>query len=54
MAGCLHPSMKHLILIGDHYQLKPKIKSFDLEKLYNANLSMFERLIDNDVPYVRL
>ncbi|KAK6852240.1 hypothetical protein PG995_012365 [Apiospora arundinis] len=45
------PSVKQLILIGDHKQLRPKINNYALsvEKGdgYNLNMSMFERLIEH-------
>ncbi|KAL4228883.1 NFX1-type zinc finger-containing protein 1 [Mactra antiquata] len=43
-AGC-----EHLILIGDHKQLKPKPEVYGLEIDYNLNLSLFERLINNGI-----
>ena len=43
-------SVQQLILIGDHKQLQPKITYYDLEKKYNLHISLFERLIANDVP----
>ena len=45
---------KKLILIGDHKQLKPKPYNFELESKYNFNVSMFERLINNNIPYAAL
>ena len=46
--------IKRLIMIGDHKQLKPKPYSYELCKKYNFNVSMFERLINNGIKYVRL
>ena len=45
---------KKLILIGDHKQLKPKPYNFELESKYKFNVSMFERLINNGIPYAAL
>ena len=45
---------KHLILIGDHKQLKPKIYNFELERIYHLDCSMFERLVNNKVQSVEL
>ena len=45
---------KHLILIGDHQQLRPHVESFTLEKKYNFAISLFERLIINGIKYVSL
>ena len=41
---------EHLILIGDHKQLKPSVNVFELEAKYNLQISMFERLINNRFP----
>lgn len=49
----LSPSTQHLILIGDHKQLRPGINSFETKKL-NLDLSMFERLINNGFENVML
>ena len=45
---------QHLIMIGDHQQLKPHIESYELEKKFNFNISLFERMINNGVNYVTL
>ena len=50
----LSPSVQHLILIGDHKQLRPKPNNYELEKEYNFAISLFERLIDNKFPHVTL
>lgn len=45
----LGPSVKQLILIGDHKQLRPKINSYNLSvekgEGFDLNVSLFERLI---------
>ena len=51
---CLTPDTEHLILIGDHKQLQPKPNEYKLARKYNMNVSLFERLILNDVPYAKL
>ncbi|KAJ5448828.1 hypothetical protein N7445_003649 [Penicillium cf. griseofulvum] len=52
------PETKHLILIGDHQQLRPKINSYSLsvEKGdgYDLNVSLFERLIVAGFPHTTL
>ncbi|KAJ5504068.1 hypothetical protein N7463_006942 [Penicillium fimorum] len=52
------PDTKHLILIGDHQQLRPKINSYSLsiEKGdgYDLNVSLFERLIHAGFPHTTL
>ncbi|KAK9882468.1 hypothetical protein WA026_021501 [Henosepilachna vigintioctopunctata] len=40
---------QQLILIGDHQQLKPSTSSYQIEKFYNLGISLFERMILNDV-----
>lgn len=39
----------HLILIGDHQQLKPNPAVYELAKKYNLETSLFERMIKNGV-----
>ena len=46
------PSLKHIVLIGDHKQLRPKA-AFNLIDL-NLDLSLFERLINNGFQNVML
>ncbi|KAF4975042.1 hypothetical protein FZEAL_8111 [Fusarium zealandicum] len=45
----LSPSVKQLILIGDHKQLRPKVSNYKLTKErgegYDLNVSLFERLV---------
>ena len=50
----LVPSLEHLVLIGDHQQLRPKVENFDLQRRHQLNVSMFERLVNNGVPHVTL
>ncbi|XP_064202537.1 NFX1-type zinc finger-containing protein 1-like isoform X2 [Anguilla rostrata] len=45
---------QHLILIGDHQQLRPSTAVYELATKFNLDVSMFERLVDMGVPYVRL
>ncbi|KAK4872848.1 hypothetical protein RN001_014877 [Aquatica leii] len=39
---------KHLILIGDHQQLRPSTSNYFLEKRFNFGISLFERLVRNN------
>ncbi|XP_026822366.1 NFX1-type zinc finger-containing protein 1-like [Rhopalosiphum maidis] len=41
---------QHLILIGDHKQLRPSNAVYKLAKNYNFNISLFERMVNNEVP----
>uniref|UniRef100_A0A6P7FVC7 NFX1-type zinc finger-containing protein 1-like n=1 Tax=Diabrotica virgifera virgifera TaxID=50390 RepID=A0A6P7FVC7_DIAVI len=40
---------QHLILIGDHQQLKPSTASYHIETRYKLNISLFQRMVDNNV-----
>lgn len=42
---------EHLIMIGDHKQLQPHNASYELSKSSDINVSLFERLINNGLPY---
>jgi len=53
-AAILGKNVEHLILIGDHFQLKPKLESYYLETKYQTNISLFERLVKNNISYVTL
>ena len=50
----LSKHLEHLILIGDHQQLRPSNAVYELAVNYNLNLSLFERLINNKVEHVTL
>ncbi|KAJ8336970.1 hypothetical protein SKAU_G00381900 [Synaphobranchus kaupii] len=50
----LTSACQHLILIGDHQQLRPSATVYELARNFNLEVSLFERLIRMDVPYVRL
>ncbi|KAJ5672897.1 ATP binding protein [Penicillium longicatenatum] len=53
-AACLE-SVQQLILVGDHKQLKGRCNLRDLAgPPFHLDLSMFERLVSNDMPYVML
>jgi superfamily I DNA and/or RNA helicase len=43
----LQKNTEHVILIGDHQQLKPKASNYELEEIYNIDLSLFERIYNN-------
>ncbi|OCK85603.1 P-loop containing nucleoside triphosphate hydrolase protein [Lepidopterella palustris CBS 459.81] len=50
-AACL-PSLEHLILVGDHKQLRPhcQVKEHEGDP-YNLDLSLFERMVNNGVEF---
>ncbi|XP_064486607.1 NFX1-type zinc finger-containing protein 1-like [Ornithodoros turicata] len=47
IATSLAPATKHLILIGDHKQLRPSNSVYELSVRYKMEVSLFERMIDN-------
>lgn len=47
----LSKQCEHLILIGDHQQLKPNPTVYKLAQNFNLDLSLFERMIKNKLEY---
>ena len=45
---------KHLILIGDHLQLRPQVTEYSLAVHNGLEISLFERMIKLGLPYVML
>ncbi|KAG0166066.1 NFX1-type zinc finger-containing protein 1 [Apophysomyces sp. BC1034] len=54
IVSALTSSLQHVILIGDHQQLRPSTAVHDLSEHHYMGVSLFERLVNNDVPYTRL
>lgn len=50
----LLPSVQHLIMIGDHKQLRPPVETYGLRKKNKFDISMLERLVNNNHPHVFL
>ncbi|XP_054836957.1 NFX1-type zinc finger-containing protein 1 [Eublepharis macularius] len=50
----LSKACQHLVLIGDHQQLRPSANVYDLAKNFNLEVSLFERLVKVGLPFVRL
>ena len=50
----LSPATEHLILIGDHQQLRPSPHVYRLAQKFDLDVSMFERMRNNDMPCRRL
>ncbi|XP_038652754.1 NFX1-type zinc finger-containing protein 1-like [Scyliorhinus canicula] len=50
----LSSACEHLILIGDHQQLRPSATVYELAKDFHLDVSLFERLIKMNVEFVRL
>lgn len=53
LLACMTDSLEQIILIGDHFQLQPKVETFAYEKINHMNLSLFERLTGH-IPVIRL
>ena len=54
MTTSLTKDVEHMILIGDHEQLRPSLNVHRLSYLFNLDISMFERLINNNFENVML
>lgn len=52
LLACMTDSLKQVVLIGDHYQLQPKVETLALERTNRMNISMFERLVKHLSPAV--
>lgn len=46
--------VKHLIMIGDHKQLRPAVENYALCKNFHLDVSLMERLINNELSYSAL
>ncbi len=46
----LNQDCQHVILIGDHQQLRPKPTVYRLAEVFNLKISLFERMINNGLP----
>ena len=54
IVSALNAGTQHLILIGDHKQLRPKPNDYDLARKYHLDVSLFERLVRNNFPHATL
>ena len=55
VAAACFESLEHLILVGDHQQLRGHCSNSDLEGVpFHFDMSMFERLVKNGIPYTQL
>ena len=52
--AALSPLTQHLILIGDHQQLRPVVQEYGLALYNNLEVSLFERLVAAGAPHVTL
>ncbi|XP_033724517.1 NFX1-type zinc finger-containing protein 1-like [Pecten maximus] len=53
LAG-LVPSLQHLVMIGDHQQLRPAYNDYKTAMRYDLNVSIFERLVTAGLPFQQL
>ena len=54
LLAAFNEDIEHLILIGDHKQLKPNVDTYELRKKFNFNVSMMERLIMSGMEFKML
>eukprot|EP01054_Gregarina_sp_Poly1_P001440 Gregarina_sp_Poly_1__1439@NODE_135_length_13154_cov_22_841446_g120_i0_p1_GENE_NODE_135_length_13154_cov_22_841446_g120_i0NODE_135_length_13154_cov_22_841446_g120_i0_p1_ORF_typecomplete_len1687_score199_08AAA_12/PF13087_6/1_6e47AAA_12/PF13087_6/7_4e03AAA_11/PF13086_6/7_1e46AAA_30/PF13604_6/2_5e09AAA_30/PF13604_6/0_0043AAA_19/PF13245_6/1_1e12AAA_19/PF13245_6/5_3e03Viral_helicase1/PF01443_18/1_4e02Viral_helicase1/PF01443_18/2_8e07Viral_helicase1/PF01443_18/2_2e03ResIII/PF04851_15/5_1e05ResIII/PF048 len=54
LVASLNPQTKHLILIGDHVQLRPNPNMYRSAVKFKMDVSLFERLLNNNFEHVRL
>lgn len=54
IVAALTPHTQHLILIGDHKQLRPTTSVYKIAKEYKMNISLFERMVNNGINSTRL
>ena len=54
IVASLTKSTKHLILIGDHLQLRPQITEYNIATFNGLDVSLFERLVLLGVKHVTL
>ena len=47
LIAALNEKVEHLVLIGDHQQLRPKIDTYELRKKFHFDISLMERLISS-------
>lgn len=52
--AALSPATRHLILIGDHLQLRPSTAVYELARKFGLDVSLFERLVRAGVDHATL
>ena len=53
LISVLPPSIQHLVMLGDHQQLQPRVTCHKLKDKH-LDCSMFERLINNEMQFTQL
>jgi len=51
LLACISTWTQYMLLVGDHQQLRPPVDSYHLRKDYSFDVSMMERLINNNMSY---
>ena len=51
LLAALTSSTEHLILIGDHKQLRPQVNTYELCRNFQFDVSMMERLVESKFPF---
>ncbi|XP_033724515.1 NFX1-type zinc finger-containing protein 1-like [Pecten maximus] len=54
LLACLVPSLQHLVMIGDHQQLRPAYNDYKTAMRYDLNVSIFERLVTAGLQFQQL
>lgn len=54
IVASLNKNVQHLIMIGDHMQLRPTTSVHVLSQKFKMNISLFERMVNNNVNCVCL
>ena len=54
LIAALGKNVRHLIMIGDHKQLRPQVDTWELRRDYKLDVSMMERLIRSKYPFKAL
>lgn len=52
--ACFGPATEHVVMIGDHQQLRPVIPDFFVQQSCKLEWSLMERLVSNNFPCGRL
>ena len=51
LVACIGTWTKYLLMIGDHQQLRPPVETFVLKRDFSFDISLMERLINNQLTY---
>lgn len=54
LVSVLSKNVSQLIMIGDHQQLRPQLNSYNLSASYKFDISLFERLIINQINVTQM